>query len=59
MAKNLKEAIEKNRQAVAEFDAALRDCLAAIRDVPDNVVEGRFRVVGGASNHPRQAAGRQ
>lgn len=59
MAKNLKEAIEKNRIVMAEFDAALRDCLAAIRDVPDNVVEGRFRVVGGADDHPRQAVGRQ
>ena len=45
MAKNLKSALEKNAQAAQELDRALRDCLSAIRDVPDNVVEGRFRIV--------------
>ncbi len=47
MAKNLKEALEKNRLVAEELNRALRDCLAAIKDAPDTVVEGRFRVVEG------------
>jgi hypothetical protein len=47
MAGKLKEAMERNRQAAAELDAALRDCLGEIRDRPDVVVEGRFRVITG------------
>lgn len=45
MAKNLKDAIEKNARAAAELDTALRDCIAALRKQPDNVVEGRFQLV--------------
>jgi len=47
MGKNLKEALLENAAAAAELDRALRDCLAAIRERPDTVVEGRFRVVDG------------
>ena len=47
MAKNLKEAIELNARAAAELDAALRDCLEAMRDREGAVVEARFRVVEG------------
>ncbi|MBV1866307.1 MAG: hypothetical protein KUG69_00135 [Marinosulfonomonas sp.] len=47
MAKNLKEAIERNRIAAAELDRALRDCLAVVRDEPEIVAEGRFRVFTG------------
>lgn len=45
MAKRLKDAIEQNSRAAKELDEALRDCIAAIRDAPDNVVEGRFKLV--------------
>jgi hypothetical protein len=54
MANKLKEAIERNRVAAQELDQALRDCLRAIKDKPDNVVEGRFRLISGG----RRAAGR-
>ena len=47
MANKLKEAVERNRVAAQELDQALRDCLRAIRDKPDNVVEGRFRLIAG------------
>ena len=47
MAKNLKEALEKNRLVAEELNRALRECLTAIKDAPGTVVEGRFRVVEG------------
>ena len=47
MASKLTEAQERNRHAADELDRALRDCLAAIRDEPEMVVEGRFRVIAG------------
>jgi len=47
MAKNLKEAVRRHREAADELDRALRTCLAALRERPENVVEGRFRVVAG------------
>ncbi|MGR3662941.1 MAG: hypothetical protein ACU0CA_17440 [Paracoccaceae bacterium] len=47
MAGKLKEAMARNTQAAAELDAALRACLGEIRDRPDVVVEGRFRVITG------------
>jgi hypothetical protein len=58
MAGKLKEAMERNRQAAAELDAALRDCLGEIRNRPDVVVEGRFRVISGGRREgevPRQS----
>ncbi len=45
MTKKLTHAIRENTRAAKDLDDALRDCIAAIRDEPDNVVEGRFRVV--------------
>ncbi len=45
MAKKLKTAIEQNARAAKELENALRECISAIRDAPDNVVEGRFRLV--------------
>jgi len=48
MAKNLKDAIERNRIAAQELDRALRDCLAVVAEEPEVVAEGRFRVfIGG------------
>jgi hypothetical protein len=47
MAGKLKEAMARDRQAAADLDAALRACLGDIRDLPDVVVEGRFRVITG------------
>lgn len=47
MAGKLKRAMERNRRAAEDLDAALRDCLGEIRDRPDVVVEGRFRVITG------------
>ena len=47
MAKNLKEAMVKHRDAADDLDRALCECLAAMRERDDAVVEGRFRVVGG------------
>ncbi|MBV1903390.1 MAG: hypothetical protein KUG58_07130 [Marinosulfonomonas sp.] len=47
MAKNLKDAIERNRIAAEELDRALRDCLAVVADEPKIVAEGRFRVFTG------------
>ena len=55
MAKNLKAAIEKNRLVAEELNRALRDCLAVLKDAPETVVEGRFRVVEGGR---RSAGGR-
>jgi hypothetical protein len=55
MAGKLKEAMERNRQAAAELDAALRDCLGDIRDRPDTVVEGRFRVITGGRRQATMA----
>ncbi len=46
MAKNLKEAIEKNRIAAENLDRALRDCLALLREVPD-AADARFEVIDG------------
>ena len=56
MANKLKEAVERNRVAAQELDQALRDCLRAIRDKPDNVVEGRFRRIAGRSGAQSRAA---
>ncbi len=47
MANKLTEALERNRLAADELDRALRDCLSAIKDKPETVVEGRFRVIAG------------
>ena len=47
MAKNLKEALEKNRRAAEELDRALRECLAEVRQAPDETVEIRFLVIEG------------
>lgn len=47
MAKTFKEAVQKNRQASEDLDAALRDCLRALQERPDVVVEGRFKVFSG------------
>lgn len=47
MAEKLKDALDKNRVAAEDLNAALRDCLAALRDRPETVVEGRFKVVTG------------
>lgn len=57
MARRLKDAIDRNKQAAEELDAALRACLSDIRDRPENVVEGRFRVITGGRSVPvpRQA----
>lgn len=49
MANNLKEAIERNRVAAEDLDRALRDCLRAVTDKPDNVVSGRFRAFRGGA----------
>ena len=46
MAKNLKEALERNRRAAEDLDHALRECLAALRDAPD-AAETRFEVIQG------------
>lgn len=60
MAKNLKEALEKNRRAAEDLDRALRECLDVIRARPENVVEGRFRLIaGGRRQAARQAEGRR
>jgi len=53
MAKNLKQALEDNRRAAEDLDRALRECLDVIRERPENVVEGRFRLIAGGR---RQAA---
>ncbi len=53
MAKNLKDALEKNRVAAEDLDRALRDCLQALRDRDETVVEGRFRVVQGGQSRLR------
>ncbi len=58
MANNLKEAIERNRVAAEDLDRALRDCLRAVTDKPDNVVSGRFRAVSGRRQIEGRAAGR-
>ncbi len=55
MAKKLKEAIEKNRIVAEELNRALRECLEVIKDAPETVVEGRFRVFEGG----RRTAGRR
>lgn len=47
MTGKLKEAMARNARAAEELDAALRACLGEIRDCPDVVVEGRFRVITG------------
>ena len=47
MARNLKEAVRRHREAAEELDKTLRACIAALRERPENVVEGRFRVVAG------------
>lgn len=47
MAKNLKDAIERNRIAAEELDRALRECLTLVREEPEVVAEGRFRVFTG------------
>jgi len=47
VAKNLKEAFVKHGRAADELDRALRECLRAVRERPETVVEGRFRVVDG------------
>ncbi|MGR3292155.1 MAG: hypothetical protein ACU0C9_13305 [Paracoccaceae bacterium] len=54
MAKNLKEAFEKNRVAAQELDRALRECLALTRARAGTVVEGRFRLVEGGRSRPRR-----
>lgn len=46
MAKNLKQAVARHAAASDELSRALRACLAALPVRSDNVVEGRFRVVG-------------
>lgn len=47
MARKLKDAIARNQAASEELNQALRACLSAIKDKPDTVVEGRFRVLSG------------
>ena len=47
MANKLTEAQARNRLAAEELDRALRECLSAIKDKPEAVVEGRFRVIAG------------
>ncbi len=53
MARNLKEALERNRMAAEELDRALRECIAALREAPEageaqlRVIEGGRRVAGG------------
>jgi len=47
MAGKLTEAMERNRRAAEDLDRALRDCLSVIKDKPETVVEGRFRVIAG------------
>ena len=55
MANKLTEALERNRRAADELDRALRDCLSAIKDKPETVVEGRFRVIAGGAGRERIA----
>lgn len=55
MVRRLKDAIDRNRQAAEELDAALRECLTDIRDRPETVVEGRFRVINGGRSVPGPA----
>ncbi len=47
MASKLNEAQERNRRAAEELDRALRECLTAMTDRPETVVEGRLRVIAG------------
>lgn len=47
MAGSLKDAMKRNQQAAEELNAALRACLHHIRDKPEVVAEGRFRVISG------------
>ncbi len=47
MVNKLTEAQARNRLAAEELDRALRECLSAIKDKPETVVEGRFRVIAG------------
>ena len=58
MARNLKEALERNRRAAEDLDRALRDCLAALKDVPGEAADGRFQVIeGGRNRRIRRADG--
>ena len=57
MANKLKEAIARHRAAAEDLDTALRDCLRAIKDKPDNVVAGRFRLISGRRHVTGRAAG--
>ena len=57
MASKLKEAIERHRVAAEDLDRALRECLRAVTDKPDNVVAGRFRAVSGRRQMAGRAAG--
>lgn len=56
MTNKFDEAINRNIEASEELDRALRDCLKAIRDKPEAVVEGRFRVVTGGRRGARRQA---
>ena len=54
MAKKFSDAVARNNAATDELERALRDCLRAIKDKPEVVVEGRFRVLTGG----RKVAGK-
>ena len=59
MAKKLKDALARHRAAAEDLDRALRDCLRAFKDQPDNVVEGRFRLNSGRNHVTGRAASSQ
>ncbi len=59
MAKNLKDALEQNRRAVADLEHALRDCLAVLKDNPETVAEARFQVIEGGRRPAGQRPNRR
>ena len=56
MTDSFQKAVARNHAAAKELDRALRDCLAAIKDRPDTVVEGRFRVLSGGRRENEKPA---
>lgn len=55
MARNLKEALERNRRAADALERALRECLNGLRAAPD-ASEARLSVIeGGRPSRPRAA----
>lgn len=58
MSEKFKDVVARNARAAEDLDRALRDCISAIKDDPNSVVEGRFRVVSGGKDAQIRRAGR-